>query len=47
MLTIQFDEYGFMLDSEWAYVSFSWELLVIGSVIATALLVIKRLNKRK
>ena len=46
-IDISFDEFGFMFDSQWAYVSFSWELLIIGGVIATAYLVFKKWNKRK
>lgn len=46
-IDISFDEFGFMFDSQWAYVSFSWELLIIGGVIATALVIVKKWNKRK
>jgi hypothetical protein len=45
--TIEVDTYGFMLDSYWCYIALSWELLIIGGVIATALVVFKKWNKRK
>lgn len=46
-MEILFDEYGFMFDTEWAYVSLSWELLISAGVIATAYLLFKKWNNRK
>jgi hypothetical protein len=46
-IDISLDEYGFMFDSQWAYVALSWELLIIGGVIATALVIFKKWNNRK
>lgn len=46
-MTIELDDYGFMFDTEWAYVALSWEMLITGGVIATALLVFKKWNNRK
>ena len=47
MMTIELDTYGFMLDTEWAYVALSWELLITAGVIATAYLLFKKWNNRK
>jgi hypothetical protein len=36
IFTIELGRYGFMLDTEWAYVSLSWQLItlsVIGAII--------------
>ena len=32
-MTIELDNYGFMLDTEWAYVALSWQLLMTAGVI--------------
>jgi len=42
IFTIEIGRYGFMLDTEWAYVSFSWPLIVLSVVGVTLYKVIKR-----
>ena len=45
-MTIELDGYGFMLDTEWAYVALSWQLLIVGWSIALGVIIYKR-KKRK
>jgi len=42
IFTIELGRYGFMLDTEWAYVSLSWELLILSAVGVTIYKLIKR-----
>ncbi len=44
IFTIELGRYGFMLDTQWAYVSLSWELLAITAV---AIVGVKLYNKIK
>jgi len=39
---IELGRYGFMLDTNWAYVSLSWPLLILSVVSATIYTIIKR-----
>jgi hypothetical protein len=32
IFTIELGRYGFMLDTEWAYVSISWPLIIISAI---------------
>ena len=44
IFTIELGRYGFMLDTEWAYVSLSWPLLILSVVGVTLYKVIKRVR---
>jgi hypothetical protein len=35
-MTIELDNYGFMFDTEWAYVSLSWQLLITSALLGIA-----------
>jgi len=35
-MTIEIDTYGFMLDTEWAYVALSWQLLITSALLGIA-----------
>jgi len=35
-MTIELGDYGFMLDTEWAYVALSWQLLITTALLITA-----------
>jgi len=41
-MTIEIDNYGFMLDTEWAYVALSWQLLITTALLITAYKIYKR-----
>jgi hypothetical protein len=41
-MTIELDNYGFMLDTEWAYVALSWQLLITATLLAVAYKIYKR-----
>jgi hypothetical protein len=41
-MTIELDDYGFMLDTEWAYVALTWELLITTALLITAYKIYKR-----
>jgi hypothetical protein len=41
-MTIELDNYGFMLDTEWCYVALSWQLLIVGWSIALGVIIYKR-----
>lgn len=47
IFTIELGEYGFMLDTAWAYVSISWPLLILSMVGVTLYKLIKRKKKEK
>jgi hypothetical protein len=40
-MTIELDNYGFMLDTEWAYVALSWQLLITTALLVVAYKVYK------
>ena len=40
-MTIGLDNYGFMLDTEWAYVALSWQLLITTALLVVAYKVYK------
>jgi len=40
--TIELGRYGLMIDTEWCYISFSWELMILSAVGVTLYKVIKR-----
>lgn len=42
IFTMELGRYGFMIDTEWCYVSLSWELLILSVVGVTLYKVIKR-----
>jgi hypothetical protein len=42
IFTLELGRYGLMLDTEWAYVSISWELITLSVVGAIVYKVIKR-----
>lgn len=42
IFTIELGRYGFMLDSEWCYISLSWELLAISALSTIAYKIYKR-----
>jgi len=47
-MTIELDDYGFMLDTEWCYVALSWQLLSVDNKANSAdelLNVMTELNK--
>lgn len=33
-MTIELDNYGFMLDTEWCYIALSWQLLITTALLA-------------
>lgn len=33
-MTIEFGQYGFMLETHYAYISLSWEMIVAGTLVA-------------
>ena len=41
-MTIELDQYGFMLDTEWCYVALSWQLLIISTLIFVGYKIYKR-----
>jgi len=41
-MTIELDDYGFMLDTEWCYVALSWQLLITATLLTIGYLVYKR-----
>jgi hypothetical protein len=42
IFTIELGRYGFMLDTEWAYISLSWELLAISAITFAGYKIYKR-----
>jgi hypothetical protein len=40
-MAIELGDYGFMFDTDWAYVAISWQLLIIGAVSLVAYKVYK------
>jgi hypothetical protein len=46
IFTIELGRYGFMLDTEWAYVSLSWELLFTGTLVAIIAKAYKNYSKK-
>jgi hypothetical protein len=41
-MTIELDQYGFMLDTEWCYVALSWQLLIASALIFAGYKIYKR-----
>jgi hypothetical protein len=41
-MTIELDNYGFMLDAEWCYVALSWQLLITATLLTIAYNIYKR-----
>ena len=41
-MTIELDQYGFMLDTEWCYVALSWQLLITTALLLTTYKIYKR-----
>jgi hypothetical protein len=41
-MTIELDQYGFMLDTEWCYVALSWQLLIISALFFAGYKIYKR-----
>ncbi len=46
IFTIELGRYGFMLDTEWAYVSLSWPLLILSALSATIYTIVKRMRSK-
>ena len=44
IFTIELGRYGFMLYTEWAYVSLSWQLLITTALLLTAYKIYKRIR---
>jgi len=40
--TIEIDNYGFMLDTEWAYIALSWQLLTLTALVVIGYKIYKR-----
>ena len=45
-MTIELDEYGFMLDTEWCYVALSWQLLITTALLIIAYKVYKQTRNK-
>ena len=45
-MTIELDQYGFMLDTEWAYVALSWQLLITTALLVTAYKIYKQTRNK-
>ena len=41
-MTIELDQYGFMLDTEWCYIALSWQLLITTALLTIAYKIYKR-----
>ena len=41
-MTIELDNYGFMLDTEWCYIALSWQLLITTALVAVGYKVYKK-----
>lgn len=42
LLTIELNEYGFQIDTNWFYVALSWQLLITTALVITAYKIYKR-----
>ena len=42
LLTIELNEYGFQIDTEWFYIALSWQLIILSVLGVTLYKVIKR-----
>jgi hypothetical protein len=47
IFTIELGSHGFMLDTDWAYVSLSWELLISTAVIIVGAKVYNKIKNSK
>lgn len=41
-MKIELDNYGLMFDSEWCYISLTWELIITTALLVTAYKIYKR-----
>jgi hypothetical protein len=46
-MTIELDQYGFMLDTEWCYIALSWQLLIASAIVLIAYKAYKVIKNRK
>ena len=46
-MTIELNEYGFGIDSEWIYVSLTWQMLILSALSVIAYKSYKAYNKRE
>jgi hypothetical protein len=42
IFTLELGRYGLMLDTEWAYISLSWQLLITSAILTIAYKIYKR-----
>ena len=42
LMSIELNEYGFQIDTEWCYVALSWQLLITTALVAVAYKIYKR-----
>ena len=45
-MTIELDNYGFMLDTEWCYVALSWQLIITIALLVTAYKIYKQTRNK-
>ena len=45
-MTIELDTYGFMVDTHYAYLSLSWEMIVVGTLSAIIFKAYKNYSKK-
>ena len=45
-MKIEFDTYGFMLETEYAYISLTWEIMVVGTLSAIIFKAYKNYSKK-
>lgn len=45
-MKIELDTYGFMLETHYAYISLSWEIMVVGTLSAIILKAYKNYSKK-
>jgi hypothetical protein len=46
-MTIELNDYGFLLETNWFYIALSWQILITVAIITTAVLLYKKWNTRK
>jgi hypothetical protein len=46
-MTLELDNYGFMLDTEWCYVALSWQLLITATLLTIGYKVYKIMTNKK
>jgi hypothetical protein len=47
IFTLELGRYGLMLDTEWAYVSLSWQLLATSAIVFAGYTIYKRKKNNK